>query len=99
MMNITIKGDISPQLDARARQAFSKKITKFCKEVTHAHIIFKTEHLDHIVEATAHLPGKELFAKAKEENMDKSLDMMVDRMVQQVKKYRDKRNDHRSESE
>ncbi|MCP3680693.1 MAG: ribosome-associated translation inhibitor RaiA [Gammaproteobacteria bacterium] len=98
-MNITIKGDISPKLDARARQAFNEKITKFCKEITHAHIIFKTEHLDHIVEATAHLPGKELFAKAKEMNMGKSLDVMVDRMVQQIKKYRDKRNDHRGESE
>ena len=98
-MNITVKGDISPRLDERARRAFSEKISKFCGEITHAHIIFKTENLDYIVEATAHLPGKELFAKAKEENMGKSLDTMVTKMIQQIKKYKEKQDDHRGKSE
>lgn len=98
-MNITIKGDISPQIDARVRQAFNEKINRFCKDITHAHIIFKTENLQHIVEATAHLPGKEVYAEAKNQNRGKSLDLMIDRMVSQIKKYRNRRNDHRGDSE
>ena len=46
-------------------------------------------------EATIHISGADLFAKAKSDNLYVSIDQMVNKLDSQIKKHKEKLNDHR----
>ena len=67
-------------------------------------------HFDHLVninmvlgvakdvqkaEATIHISGADLFAKAESDNLYVSIDQMVNKLDSQIKKHKEKLNDHR----
>jgi len=46
-------------------------------------------------EATIHVSGADLFAKAESDNLYVSIDQMVNKLDSQIKKHKEKLNDHR----
>ena len=46
-------------------------------------------------EATIHVRGADLFAKAESDNLYVSIDQMVNKLDSQIKKHKEKLNDHR----
>jgi putative sigma-54 modulation protein len=46
-------------------------------------------------EATIHISGADLFAKAESDDMYVSIDKMVNKLDAQVRKHKDKLNNHR----
>ncbi len=46
-------------------------------------------------EATIHVSGADLFAKAESDNLYASIDQMVNKLDSQIKKHKEKLNDHR----
>ncbi|RUM80780.1 MAG: ribosome-associated translation inhibitor RaiA [Candidatus Thioglobus sp.] len=46
-------------------------------------------------EATIHISGADLFAKAESDNLYVSIDQMVNKLDSQIKKHKEKLNDHR----
>ena len=46
-------------------------------------------------EATIHISGADLFAKAESDNLYVSIDQMVNKLDAQIRKHKEKLNDHR----
>ncbi|PCI38571.1 MAG: ribosomal subunit interface protein [Thiotrichales bacterium] len=71
-----------------------RKIKKHFDHIISAHVIFSTERGKHIVEATVHISGNELFAKNDESDMYASIDGLVDKLDRQIIKYKEKLKRH-----
>jgi ribosomal subunit interface protein len=54
-----------------------------------------TDQAMQIAEATIHVSGADLFAKAESDNLYVSIDQMVNKLDSQIKKHKEKLNDHR----
>lgn len=68
---------------------------KFAPNITKIHVIFNTDHLEHIAEAEIHIPKTKLiYAEAKSEDMYKSVDFLLDKLVKQLTKHKEKMTDH-----
>jgi putative sigma-54 modulation protein len=48
-----------------------------------------------IAEATIHVSGAELFAKAESPDMYASIDLLINKLDAQIRKHKEKLNDHR----
>jgi putative sigma-54 modulation protein len=74
--------------------------TKFAKlerhfdHINNVHVVLTVEKLNQIAEATAHLNGTELHAKAENADMYASIDALVNKLDKQVLKYKGKLNQH-----
>lgn len=66
------------------------------ENINSVNIIFLVEKLHHIAEATVHLPGTEIHAKAESHDMYTAVDLLVDKLLTQVTKYKEKHSDHHS---
>lgn len=98
-MNINFAGKnfhISEELKSLAMRKF-KKLTHHCHDMTSANIIFyvENENTNHVTEATIHVLGSEIFAKASTDDMYKSIDDLIDKLDRQLKKHKEKMTDHR----
>ena len=101
-MNINISGQNIEVTDALRDLTLTKfeKIQRHFDHITNVHINFHAKKMQHTVEATIHVPGEEIFAKATENDMYKALDEMIHKLDRQVKKYKEKlTNHHRGETE
>ena len=54
------------------------------------HVTLAVEHTNQIAEATLHLPGAKLHAKAETDDMYKSIKELSEKLVAQVTKHKDK---------
>jgi putative sigma-54 modulation protein len=72
-----------------------KKIKRHFDNITSAHVTFTIEKLENIAEATIHVPGHQLHAKAKSADMYKSIDKMMQDLDRQVIKHKEKISNHR----
>ena len=74
--------------------------TKFAKlerhfdQINNVHVVLTVEKLNQIAEATAHLNGTEIHAKAENADMYASIDALVNKLDKQVLKYKGKINQH-----
>ena len=95
-MNINISGQHIEVTDALRELTMTKfeKIVRHFDHITNVHVIFNANKLEHTVEATLHVPGEELFAKATEHDMYKALDEMINKLDRQVRKHKEKIKDH-----
>ena len=57
-------------------------------------IVFFTENVTHCVEATVHIAGKEIHAKASAPEMYGAIDILVDRLMGQLTKHKEKVTQH-----
>ena len=90
-MQLDITGhqiDLTDSLQSFVRDKF-KKLERHSNQLTHVHVILGVEHSAHQAEATAHMPGAELFANAEAEDMYSSIDQMINKLDRQVLKHKE----------
>lgn len=65
-------------------------LKKHAHKITSIHIFFNVSKMMHAAEATVHVPGLEISAKAESEDMYKTIDLLVDKLVKQLEKHKEK---------
>lgn len=95
-MNLKINGhnlEITPAL----REHIEKKITKLTNHFDHvidAKFTLSIEKLNHVVEATIHLPRANIHAISNDENMYHAIELLINKLDRQIIKFKEK-NFHR----
>jgi len=73
-----------------------EKLEKHADHVDQIHVIFETHgKQEYSVKATAHLPGIEVHAHAKEDDMYKAIDAAAHKFIRQIESHKNKLNEHR----
>ncbi len=74
--------------------------TKFAKlerhfdHINNVYVVLTVEKLNQIAEATVHLNGTEVHAKASNQDMYASIDSLIDKLDRQILKYKGKISQH-----
>ena len=85
-MQLNITGhqiDLTDSLQSYIRERHSDQITQ-------THVVLNIEKLSHQAEATAHVPGAELFANAEASDMYAAIDQLLDKLDRQLIKHKEK---------
>ena len=80
------------------RQHSTEKLAKIKHHFDHLiniNMILEVEKDVQKAEATIHVSGADLFAKAESDDMNTSIDRMVNKLDAQIRKHKEKLNDHR----
>ena len=80
-MQLDITGhqiDLTDALQQHVRGKM-RKLERHSDEITHMHVVLNIEKHSHQAEATAHVPGAELFANADAEDMYAAIDLLADK--------------------
>ncbi|WP_428087463.1 ribosome hibernation-promoting factor, HPF/YfiA family [Candidatus Thioglobus sp.] len=96
-MQLNISGHHLDITDA-IRQHSEEKLVKIKHHFDHViniNMILEIEKDTQIAEATLHVSGADLFAKAQSDNMYTSIDQMVNKLDAQIRKHKEKQGDHR----
>lgn len=67
-----------------------ERLKKHSDRITHIHVFFNVNKLLQGAEATIHIPGCEVYAKAESEDMYKTIDLLIDKLVRQLEKNKSK---------
>jgi putative sigma-54 modulation protein len=97
-MNIQITCRHS-KVSAETKQLLKNELVnleKYYDRITSCHIILDTEHLDKIVEIVIKVQGATISAKAKADNLGKSVDMAIQKIARQLKKLNEKVKSHKT---
>lgn len=86
--------EVTDALRSYTEQKLGPLVKQFDR-MTRITVTFSIEKLIESVEATIHLPGTDIHAVSKEENMYAAIDRLVDKLDRQLKKYKEKLTDHR----
>ena len=62
------------------------RLSKYADRINRIHVVFELEHLDHCARATIHLPGSEIVASHRSEDMYKTLDGLVKKLARLLEK-------------
>lgn len=91
-MQLNITGhqiDLTDSLQLYVREKF-RKLERHSDQITQVHVVLNIEKLAHQAEATAHVPGAELFANADASDMYPAIDQLVDKLDRQLLKHKEK---------
>jgi putative sigma-54 modulation protein len=91
-MQLNITGhqiDLTDSLQLYVREKF-QKLERHSDQITLVHVVLNIEKLSHLAEATAHVPGAELFANAGASDMYPAIDQLVDKLDRQLLKHKEK---------
>ena len=91
-MQLDITGhqiDLTDALQQHVRGKM-RKLERHSDEITHMHVVLNIEKHSHQAEATAHVPGAELFANADAEDMYDAIDLLADKIDRQLLKHKEK---------
>ena len=91
-MQLNITGhqiDLTDSLQLYVREKF-QKLERHSARITQVHVVLNIENLAHQAEATAHVPGAELFANADASDMYPAIDQLVDKLDRQLLKHKEK---------
>ena len=92
LMQLDITGhqiDLTDALQQHVRGKM-RKLERHSDEITHMHVVLNIEKHSHQAEATAHVPGAELFANADAEDMYAAIDLLADKIDRQLLKHKEK---------
>lgn len=95
-MNLSISGhhlDVSPALRDYVTQKL-EKISRHFDRVIDVKVFLSVDKLEQKAEINIHVPGKEIFAEASDQDLYASIDKLIDKLDRQVIKYKDKQNGH-----
>lgn len=67
-----------------------ERLERHTDHITTAHVFLNVDKLSQEAEATLHIPGHEVFAKADSDDMYKTITMLVDKLIRQLDKHREK---------
>ncbi len=96
-MQLSISGhhlDITEAIKQHSIEKLSK-IKHHFDHLININMILEVEKDVQKAEATVHISGADLFAKAESGDMYTSIDQMVKKLDSQIKKHKEKLNDHR----
>lgn len=96
-MQLNISGhhlDVTEAIKQHSKDKLSK-IKHHFDHLININMILEVEKGTQKAEATIHVSGADLFAKAESDDMYVSIDKMVNKLDAQVKKHKAKLNDHR----
>ncbi|HIM54396.1 MAG: ribosome-associated translation inhibitor RaiA [Candidatus Thioglobus sp.] len=96
-MQLSISGhhlDITEAIKQHSIEKLSK-IKHHFDHLININMILEVEKDVQKAEATIHVSGADLFAKAESDNLYVSIDQMVNKLDSQIKKHKEKLNDHR----
>jgi len=96
-MQLSISGhhlDITEAIKQHSIEKLSK-IKHHFNHLININMILEVEKDVQKAEATIHVSGADLFAKAESDNLYVSIDQMVNKLDSQIKKHKEKLNDHR----
>ena len=96
-MQLSISGhhlDITNAIKQHSEEKLVK-IKHHFDHVININMILGIEKDVQIAEATIHVSGADLFAKAESNDMYTSIDQMVNKLDAQIRKHKEKLNDHR----
>ncbi len=96
-MQLNISGhhlDITDAIKQHSKEKLAK-IKHHFDHVISINMILEIEKDMQIAEASIHLSGTDLFAKAESKDMYSSIDQMVNKLDAQIRKHKEKLNDHR----
>lgn len=91
-MQLSITGhhvDLTDSLNGYVEQKFGK-LERHHDQITQVHVVLTIEKLAQKAEATAHVPGAELFAIANDVDMYAAIDQLVDKLDRQLIKHKEK---------
>ncbi len=91
-MQLDITGhqiDLTDAMQHHVREKM-RKLERHSDEITHMHVVLSIEKHIHQAEATAHIPGAELFANADADDMYMAIDMLADKLDRQLLKHKEK---------
>ena len=95
-MQLNITGhqiDLTDSLQLYIREKF-RKLERHSDQITQTHVVLNIEKLSHQAEATAHVPGAELFANAKAPDMYAAIDQLSGKLDRQLLKHKEKTAAH-----
>ena len=99
-MNLHLTGhhlQITPAIRDRVAQKL-ERIPAHFDHVIDINVIMTVEKLQHKVEATVHLSGKEIFCETHDEDMYVAIDHLVGKLDRAVIKHKEKNLAHRHDS-
>ena len=91
-MQLDITGQLIDLTDALQQHVRRKmrKLERHSNEITYMHVVLNIEKHCHQAEATARVPGAELFANADAEDMYAAIDLLADKIDRQLLKNKEK---------
>lgn len=91
-MKLTFTGkniEITPALKALTEKKLHTLENHF-ERVTQINVVLHIENVTQIAEATAHMNGIEIHAKAESDDMYNAIDLMIDKLTTQIVKHKEK---------
>lgn len=85
-MQITISGhhvEVTDALRTYTQDKFSK-LTQHCEDIMTIKVILQLENIRHLAEASIHIKGTDLFAKAESDDMYAAIDSLIDKLDRQL---------------
>jgi putative sigma-54 modulation protein len=95
-MQLNFKGrniELTDALKNFTQEKF-QRVERRDHHITKIDVVFHIENLTHTAEATAHLPGTELHAKAEALDMYTAIDELVDKLNKLIIKHKEKNSRH-----
>jgi putative sigma-54 modulation protein len=95
-MNLSISGhhlEVTPALRDYVTSKL-ERIRRHFDQVIDVNVLLSVDKLRQKAEVTLHVPGKDLFAEASDEDLYAAIDALIDKLDRQVLKYKDRRNAH-----
>jgi len=95
-MQINLSGH-HVEITEALRENVNTKLAKLSRHFDHinnVHIVLTVEKLNQIAEASIHVSGTDIHAKAENADMYASIDNLVDKLDRQILKYKGKMNQH-----
>ena len=99
-MNLNISGhhiEVTPAIRDYVASKIGR-ITRHFDSVIDVIVIVSVEKLQHRVEATVHVRGKDIHVESIEADMYAAIDLLADKLDRQIVKHKEKISDHRNES-
>ncbi|GHD61630.1 ribosome hibernation-promoting factor, HPF/YfiA family [Jeongeupia chitinilytica] len=99
-MNLNISGhhlEVTPAI----RDYITSKLDRVARHfdaVIEVGVVLSVERLQQKIEATVHVPGKDIHVEAIDEDMYAAIDALADKLDRQIVKHKEKRNGHDGES-
>ncbi|CAH0240471.1 ribosome-associated translation inhibitor RaiA [Pseudomonas mediterranea] len=94
-MQLTISGH-QLEVTAPLREYVESKLRRLeghFDKITKAQVIMTVEKLKQKVEATLHVPGRDVVAIAEHDDMYAAIDLLADKLDKQLKKHKEKHQD------
>lgn len=95
-MNLQISGhhlEITPALHDYVTSKL-ERVTRHFDHVIDVNVILSVEKLNQKAEVTVHLPGKDIFVEAIDEDLYAAIDGLGDKLDRQIQKHKQKLQDH-----